>query len=159
MAGLAAGILVRLRDRDRIWHEPLLLKTTTAQMMMEQIGEDTPDGDVYPEEIDASLTLDYDVMEAWRPSRGCRSRADIALAGVVNGFELYSRHELAGGIRRWEGLLAACGRRLAAGGMQGVVDGDTALVYNAAGAVLCADEAGRNPAAGWGSRSGGCCRG
>ena len=68
---LEAGRVVRLHYRDGEWHERLLLRSTTGEIMEKQIGERpagkqasvwwvvTPDGDVFPEEVAATDDLDF----------------------------------------------------------------------------------------------------
>jgi hypothetical protein len=95
---LEAGRVVRLHYRDGEWHERLLLRSTTGEIMEKQIGERpagkqasvwwvvTPDGDVFPEEVAATDDLDFFVLDGHGVAPVRRARAGFTAADRVRGF-------------------------------------------------------------------------
>jgi hypothetical protein len=98
MEVLEAGRVVRLHYRDGEWHERLLLRSTTVEVMEKQIGERpagrppsvwwvvTPDGDVFPEEVAATDDLDFYVLDSHGEAPARRARAGFAAGNRVRGF-------------------------------------------------------------------------
>ena len=171
--------MVRLHYRDGEWHERLLLRSTTADVMEKQIGERpagrppsvwwvvTPDGDVFPEEVAATDDLDFYVLNSHGVAPARRARAGFPAAHRVLRFEadvnlawLFVKSLLEvdrvappdkvtsvpgalpppGAGEEWRavsaGGLIAAGQPIESRGAKAVCDGDKAILYDDAGAML-----------------------